>query len=733
MRILTKPHTNLSEKTLRWQRLTAWHHFVPVLAASALLMWSLVLLAQVLILIFRYQVIVPLWDQWSEVTPAQELTHFFRRHNEHVIAIPRVIFILDQLLAKGKNTLSMAAIFVVQALHCVVLAVLYVVSQGRSRVTESTVAITAFLLASFFSLAQWENLVSGFQIGFVGVYFLATLAFGVIALRRPGWGTDVVAGLIGAAACLTMANGALVPLFILALALILRLPRLTILRLAFAGAIGWAIFAWAQLHPPTSGEPSSLLGKAGAFHVWPAMLALTGMLGRIFVAPDRWVVVWIGTCGITIVALLFTKRLFDQFFAAERGKPATAEKRARSALFAVTCFSLASTAAIAGGRLSFGAQALTTRYATPAIVFWSSLLLLVISSIPKRLRTGVAIVVAIGGCLSAAEWLNDASWIVWDRAAYFAPLETAMLADVPDWLEFMQTGLPLKVQPTVIRQVPELRKAELSVFADRWAKWLGKPLPSHLLVRDGECLGALEGVVEIAPGAWRLTGWSSVGSGLLVLDGRGLVVGYAKPSTLRLTAGHVPGDYGWVGHARVSPGEAISIIALFRDGRDACRLATAILREKIGKEVLAPSEFGPVRVLLEGGWIKGSGGVEGQPSAPAGDFFESRHGSDVNVGRLSMLLHLSPDDRQLQLPYTTGYYSRDIGLRLRLADTGTTIAEWQFPPIRDKWAIFELPIPDETLHAQPAERVAVFLDVVDYGSGPGQWAAVGLPRKSLKN
>ena len=36
------------------------------------------------------------------------------------------------------------------------------------------------LLASLFSLAQWENLVSGFQIGFVGVYFLATLALAAL-------------------------------------------------------------------------------------------------------------------------------------------------------------------------------------------------------------------------------------------------------------------------------------------------------------------------------------------------------------------------------------------------------------------------------------------------------------------------------------------------------------------------------------------------------------------------
>jgi hypothetical protein len=155
--------------------------------------------------------------------------------------------------------------------------------------------------------------------------------------------------------------------------------------------------------------------------------------------------------------------------------------------------------------------------------------------------------------------------------------------------------------------------------------------------------------------------------------------------------------------------------------------------EGAGAEVLSPSEFGPVRVNLKGGWIKGNATVEGRAYSLGGDFFESRNGSDVNVGSLSMALVLSPHDTQVQLPYTTGDYPRDIGLRLRVAASGTTVAESQFPPSPAGWSTLQLPIPDEALHSTSTESVAAILDVVDYGSAWGEWVAVGLPRKRSKN
>jgi hypothetical protein len=699
-------------------------YLIPGLAALGVILWSASLCLQGIRMVFSHQAVVPFWDQWFEVTPAQQLHHFFQRNAEHVIASARVVYIFDELVGGGRNTFSTAMTFVLLAFQCLLLCRLYLLSQSRRPQFAAMTLIVAFVLACLFSMAQWENLAWGFQVVLVENFFLATLAFTLVAIRTPGWRNDILVAFVGVAASFTMANGVLVPLLVLALAFLLGYELAAMLRLSCAVVIGWSIFIAAQFFYQTAG---------GNYHapltlekLWPLSQFLCATLASPFLGPNRLqAAVEIGALGIGILAVIFVKLLYDGGFVLRR-HTAQPQERARLALLTLACFCLISCASIAIGRAFQGiGQAFSSRYSTGAIVFWVSLLLLFLSFIPRRVQTAGSFVLAIGACVIAGSWLEGARWSILDRELMVAPVETAMLADVPDWLAYLQSGPQSRVS---IPQTPELRRAQLSVFSEPWSKWLGKPVTEVVSPdRDLNCHGAVESSLEVSPGGWQLMGWSSKGSRLLVLNSHGIVAGYGKITVLRPDIGEAPGSSAWIAHAQAPEGESISILSLLPNGRDTCRIVTALpLKKQVTLDDLESSELGPVRVSLQGKWVKGSNAVRGQVYPHDGSFFESYNGSDSNVGILTMEFQISAQDPHFVLPYTAGPYPRNMGLRVGVARSGVTISELILQP-SNAWTAFDFEIPDWI--RQSAIKEGVVVEVVDDGSGWGQWLAVGLPHK----
>src|ERR1700733_7109064 len=95
--------------------------YIPMATWSAFAL--LIVINTIWMIIVAYRPI-PVWDQWASIaefkrldTHGLDFMHLFAQHNEHRIALPRLIFSLDRYLAKATNLVDLLAIVLIQAAH----------------------------------------------------------------------------------------------------------------------------------------------------------------------------------------------------------------------------------------------------------------------------------------------------------------------------------------------------------------------------------------------------------------------------------------------------------------------------------------------------------------------------------------------------------------------------------------------------------------------------------------
>ena len=172
------------------------------------------------------------WDQWATVDDYHRLTSgnyslsdLLSSHNEHRIAFPRLIFLADFVFGHGLNIINIAAIFLTQLMHAILL------SRIGCRVNTGlqSIIVLAIVFILLFSFGQAENFRWGFQIQFVGVYAAASLALWWFAraVEQQQNGLPSIGLAIGAAAMeiiatYTMSNGVICGVVMIFLGLTLR-------------------------------------------------------------------------------------------------------------------------------------------------------------------------------------------------------------------------------------------------------------------------------------------------------------------------------------------------------------------------------------------------------------------------------------------------------------------------------------------------------------------------------
>src|SRR3984893_16021802 len=116
---------------------------------------------------------VPYADQWDELilgadkffnggTARVETARWvFSQHNEHRIAIPRLIFAADRFLSGMDNRFNLFVMLASQATLAALMILIALRATGR-RISE-TIWVAAVVSALLFSAMQWENLLWGFQ------------------------------------------------------------------------------------------------------------------------------------------------------------------------------------------------------------------------------------------------------------------------------------------------------------------------------------------------------------------------------------------------------------------------------------------------------------------------------------------------------------------------------------------------------------------------------------------
>jgi hypothetical protein len=522
---------------------------------------------------------VPYWDQWDElISPQHKIlsSWLYSQHNEHRIAVPRLIFALDTLLVSGNNKLNLGfGLAIPLILSLALIAVL------RKEVIGSAVAqlsITGAVFALLFSAMQWENFTSGFQVSFLAVELFMVLSFMAIGMGRASLTTLAAAILCETATVYTLASGIVVPFVAIILALWLRRPKSHVIVLSIALFCLIALYLHEYVTPTHHSDPLQSLYQPGKIALYVAG-EIGNPIGQIFrVLTTRPNLHWAQALGAVGIAL-FGIAAFVLF---RQRKPIGV---AGPVFLAIAGYVVGTALVTALGRVGFGAdQALASRYASPVLLFWVALLLIgfvhLIRNHP-RFRLGAMAAGVFGlTVLALAQPLFIREGRAWVLPR--AEATTALLAGVVDQEAL---GLVYPNLPMLLVHSAYLRAKQRSVFSEPWSHWLDTPLTENVAIADqARCRGEINAISPVPTAQrpeWRASGWAwdnerrAAAQRIVITDGADRVIGYGvggfEPSPSEMSH-HGSNRSGWHGHFSQAAPASIIAYAVLDHYRTACRL-----------------------------------------------------------------------------------------------------------------------------------------------------------------
>jgi len=151
------------------------HKNLPLFILGALVVAPLLIM---LILLIRYSVNVPFWDQWEYVdlvhrlhTGGLTLYDFWKQHNEHRLFFPRIVTLVLAKLTGYNVRFEVMGNFAIATGTFVLLSLF--IRQTFARVRIKVMALMAASAWLIFSPIQWINWIWGFQLAFfMGVFFV---------------------------------------------------------------------------------------------------------------------------------------------------------------------------------------------------------------------------------------------------------------------------------------------------------------------------------------------------------------------------------------------------------------------------------------------------------------------------------------------------------------------------------------------------------------------------------
>jgi hypothetical protein len=514
---------------------------------------------------------LPVHDQWdSGLFPDQMMRNLFAPHNEHRPVVARLVGLLDWYLADARNGVNaafIAACYPVFGLTLFKLVNTIVADWRRAAV------FAALASAIILSLAQWENILWGFQTHFVGSFVLVLLALYFAAhaaspTQSPGWKRANVGFCLFASsfAVFSLASGLLVLPFVVALLFVLGAsPRLKFGYILFAiAAIAFYLHGFAI----PSDHAKSLTSFGDVLAVGRFALAY---VGSPFARGNPDVAAPIGALGLLVLIVLIA----DAVIAFVR-EPRLLQSRKGAAylvllLFAVFIFCVGGATAL--GRIGFGIQgALAPRYATPAVFFWAVLVAACLVQPDVRRGGGSAVHrwggAALGVTLAACVALQQRAYVadMYNKRADRFSAAIAYLLGIRNQpnLRQLYSQAPAILADHLDEPFEHLRRSRKSIFAtEDWVARLGTPLREWKPDLSSACRGAIDRralVPDQATAISELVGWAwdderrRVPDLIAFTDARGLVVGFAAPGfrrvDVRQEAGVTSSAAGWNGFAR---------------------------------------------------------------------------------------------------------------------------------------------------------------------------------------
>jgi hypothetical protein len=329
------------------------------------------------LMVNRYAVDVPDWDQW-DLVPFLEKSFegtltgpdLWTQHNEHRIFFPRVIMISLARLSRWNIGYELAASL---ALAVGIFLLLAASMKTTFRSHLASVPLWPFVILSLmvFSLNGVENWLWGWNIQIVLNVLSGIGMILLLTSRRPGWRKIIAAGMLGLIGLYSYASGLVYfPLGLLLLFLGTPIPlrqkvRFSLFWVPFSAA---AYFSYFYKYVLPSHHPSwtIILKSPLAF-----LRYVLTYLGAPLLSSDTnpRIAFFAGLAGAIILAVVWTMVLISRKSGLRHLSPYLA-----FSLYAI------GTAVLTGlGRAGFGdRQAMSPRYVAFSSLLWISLLVLII-------------------------------------------------------------------------------------------------------------------------------------------------------------------------------------------------------------------------------------------------------------------------------------------------------------------------------------------------------------------
>jgi hypothetical protein len=547
---------------------------------------------------------LPFWDHWDHwrivVQDGYSPAMLWSQHNEHRIFTARLLFWIDEHLFRGTNAFLIVSIFLVQLTHGLLLWRTSVGVEPFSRV--DFVAQGALPVSAMFALHQHTNFTWAFQVQFVLVYLLATVAFvAFVGLAGSQSGAKFSRNsrlfllLIAAwMATVTMANGLLVwPLFFVG-AFWIALPRRDLLVIVANGALAWGLYFWRYVSPAHHGSLADSLGawRRTIAHFFAYLGSPVdqplALLGGLFNDPQARVAVAIVVGFIGVLLWVFQSYrliLHDRRYLG-----------GHFVLWLIATFALGTGVLIALGRVPMFplTEAMTSRYLTPALLYWVALALMARPlpilctdrRIDLRFSVGVLVVLVFGIATVQVPRMTDAR----SAAKYLSAVASAVGADVYDpliWGRSYHT-------PQALGSVADyLREHRLSLFAEPRMQLVGQQFRSRFdIAATSGCVGYIDEVALIDEGmrrGFRIRGraWGGQDVGrdgfVLFVNGQGAIVGVTPLSEVRTDVpqalrDQVPSaEVGWLGYVNARNSGQTEVFIVSLESNRGCRIGSASL------------------------------------------------------------------------------------------------------------------------------------------------------------
>lgn len=514
---------------------------------------------------------LPFHDQWdASLLPDQSIQYLFAFSNEHRPALARLLGWLDWYLAGARNGVN--ATFIALCYPAIGLALLklvhMIVGDWRRAGLYSALALSFMVSAE-----QWENLLWGFQTAFVGSFAFAFIALASASyLAKPM--RSVAGTAITAFVCLvaslfavfSLASGLLSLIFVAIYLFVIGVPK----KLKY----GYLIFAIAVLGFYFHGYASPSLHSnplTSVRHVLGIGLYVFEYLGAPFAVGTAALATVIGELGLLLLIIVVASGAITLF-----DNPGLRSTERGAAYIALLFFALfiATTAGITAlGRLNFGIeQAMTSRYGTPALAFWGTLIALYLvqpyvstGTATRLIQWGGAILGTVLACYVAKNQLSYIPMAREMRAAKFSGA-IAYIVGLRNYPVVMRIypNPPLLAKSHLDVPMQRLREARKSIFARELPYELGTRFTQQADAVHQGCRGYIDKrmiVRDQSPVISEVQGWAwdeerKKGPDLIVFtDVQGLIVGYAGLGLLRSDVPHVfpiiRSNYtGWYGFVR---------------------------------------------------------------------------------------------------------------------------------------------------------------------------------------